>query len=297
MLPSALAIQAPDSNPHFSNMRTPDFILIGANKAGTTSLHDYLQQHPNVYMIAPKGNDLLSRKRYPTLADATEYLEQLKDAPTYCKAGEASSIYLHSKGLADNIYALFPRVKIIAILRNPIERAYSAVFFARALSEKDVALIDDWMLRSHEILRVGLYYEQVKGYVSTFPPDSVKIMLFDDLMNDTTLFVRKIYEFIGVDSTFVPETHRRHHVGTWYVGNSYRAVLRFGEKRSPGIRTVRSWIPSRVRTWIRHGLIARSTNPIPPMPQQLKARLRDYYREDIAKLQHLLDIDCSNWLD
>ena len=133
-------------------VRWPDYLLIGAAKSGTTAVARYLQQHPEVFLTEPKepryfafaGSSLeipglpkSRRREYYT--DEASYLALYSGAGGKKAAGEASVSYISEAGTAERIYARVPEVKILAILRDPVERAYSNFLFLRALGLEPIA--------------------------------------------------------------------------------------------------------------------------------------------------------------
>ena len=115
-------------------MREPDFFIVGAAKSGTTSLYSYVRQHPEVFLPSMKeprffvdpdyfGGDALGH--LTQVRDLDEYLGLFAGAPECARVGEASPVYLYSRGTAERIRGFRPDASIVAILRNPVDRAYS----------------------------------------------------------------------------------------------------------------------------------------------------------------------------
>lgn len=203
-------------------MKRPDFFIVGAFKAGTTALYEYLRAHPQVFMSVPKepmyfGHDLTPRYRRMT---ADEYLALFRAARSDQRAGEASPWYLYSTGAPVEIDAFAPQGKVIVMLRNPVDVMYAQhsqlVFnqredltdFAAALAAEDDRRRGQ-RVPADAIRPEALYYrhsvrfgEQVMRYLDVFGRERVHFVVFDDLIADPRSVYRGTLEFLGVDPDF-----------------------------------------------------------------------------------------------
>ncbi len=185
-------------------MTLPNFLIIGAAKSGTTSLYVYLMQHPEIYMSPVKETHFFSFDSeskmtkgpgdpiHKAITDFNEY-QALFDGVTDEKAiGEASTSYLYRPEAPGRIHKILPDAKLIAILRNPADRAFSAYMhvvrderetakdFAEALSYEENRKAAGWEPIWH-FTSVGHYYEHLKRYYDLFHPDQIKVYLHEDL--------------------------------------------------------------------------------------------------------------------
>ncbi|WP_353686678.1 sulfotransferase [Thermodesulfovibrio sp. 3462-1] len=205
--------------------KIPNFFIVGAQKAGTTSLYEYLKEHPEIYMSPVKephyfAKDLDYENMRRDMKRTTifirtleEYLELFNGVKNEKAIGEASPSYLYSKVAAYEIKKFNPDAKVIMILRDPVERAYSHYLMNLRdglTSEKDFIkeVLSDlkkpkkgWGI-SHLYIELGLYYEQVKRYLDTFPKDNVKILLYEDFKLNTYEVIKDIFSFLGVENNF-----------------------------------------------------------------------------------------------
>jgi hypothetical protein len=177
------------------NNHLPSFIIVGAAKAGTTAIYHYLRQHPQVYLTplketnylalagqklefcGPGDDDYVNRL---SVTDEDAYRAQFADVRDEIAVGEASPLYLYAPHAAERIRNVVPDAKIIIILRNPIDRAYSAFLhlvrdnrechrdFALALSKERERIEAGWEHIWHYIA-MGRYLEQVQRYFDAFP--------------------------------------------------------------------------------------------------------------------------------
>ena len=203
----------------------PNFFIVGAPKCGTTSLHEYLQRHPDVFMPFYKephffGSDLQG-SRFRQFRDQPErYLKLFRDARGEKRIGESSPWYLASRCAAEEIYAYDPRAKIIIMLRNPVDMMYSMWSQFRYSGNEQIETFEDALAAEPErrqgkcIRRAahcisGLYYRdmarfsgQVQRYFDRFGSENVKVIIFDDFKTDTAATYRTVLNFLDIDSQF-----------------------------------------------------------------------------------------------
>ncbi len=217
--------------PEPNQPRTPNFFIIGAAKSGTTSLWQYLKQHPDIFMPEEIGWKEPSFYCDTYGVDSyEEYLSLFKDAGSKKRVGEASTPYLSSPESADKIHHAVPEAKIIVLLRNPVDRAYSLYkwmfqygyetipAFEEALEAELSARKDCQDFIAGKFYKgsfcyywdflyfsSGLYYEQVKRYYQLFPKDQLAVIIFEEFANNTLQTVHGLYTFLGVDPNFDPE--------------------------------------------------------------------------------------------
>lgn len=308
-------------------MTLPNFLIIGAMRAGTTSLHQYLAQHPQIYMSrikepnffalegeapealvydGPFGKTELANFSITSLAD---YEALFEDATSETAIGEASTLYLYSPRAVERIRHYVPAMKLIAILRNPVERAYSHFFanvmrgrepltdFAEALRAEEERNLSNWGPRCHYKQR-SFYYAQLRRYLDVFDESQLKAYLYDDLVADPVGLVRSVFGFLGVDPTFAADVSLRHNKSG--LPKSTR-LHRFLTRRNPVKSAFGRLLPNmRKRASMRHTISTRliGTNLAkPPIPPEVSRQLIDTFREDVLKVQDLIGRDLSAWLE
>ncbi|MFP5269326.1 sulfotransferase domain-containing protein [Coleofasciculus sp.] len=274
----------------------PTFIVIGAHKAATTSLHYYLQRHPEVYLIPNKGTDILAKRHISSLDDAGEYLAQYEDARSEIALGEVSSVYLHGEGIPARIKRLFPNVKLIAILRNPVERAYSHALFNEKMVTKDnIESIQLSILESKELLKPGYYYKYLKTYFELFDRGQIKLMLYDDLATKKNDFFKEILSFIGVNPNFELSANRRYHkskLSRQGIILNVVEVIRANSNIKPYLKFFLTPIFPQIKRFVAQ----KTEMPVPPLSEEVRRKLIEIYRHDIVQLQELTGLNCSHWL-
>jgi len=182
-------------------MATIDFIGIGAQKSGTSWAYTCLYEHPEV-CIPVKEIHFFSRPRYSE--GIAWYEDHFKKCGEGKKRGEWSTSYLYSTEAPERIHAAYPDVKILAILRNPVDRAYSQYRNTVRSGEisKDMSF-DEYSMKDESVWRQGLYAEQLERYLKYFKKEQMLVLVYEDIQKDPILFMKQIHEFLGIDPDFV----------------------------------------------------------------------------------------------
>jgi hypothetical protein len=213
--------------------------------------------------------------------------------------GEGSVCYLWSKTAPERIASCVPNAKILIVLRNPIDRAFSQ--YLHNLHNGDVRYsfrkhLDAALAHSndgpfsvlHPFLELGMYAEQVRRYMRHFSPSQIGLWLYED--RGRPEFLREVYEFLGVDGGFVPDMSKRH------LENQIPLVpgLRFVSQQRIAGRILRRIVPTRLQHWMSGHLSKRSTAM--KMTGRERNRLIEYYGEEVRQLESILQRDLSAWL-
>lgn len=179
-----------------------DFIGVGAQKAGTSWVYACLFEHPEV--CAPvKEIHFFSRPRYEV--GVAWYEEHFKRCREGQRVGEFSTSYLYSEVAAARIAAEYPSVRLIAILRNPLTRAYSQYGNAIKAGEINANVsFADYVANEPSCLEQGKYFEQLERYYERFPQEQILVLLYEEIEKQPLQFIQSIYRHIGVNDTFVP---------------------------------------------------------------------------------------------
>lgn len=179
-----------------------DFIGIGAQKAGTSWIYACLYEHPEI--CAPiKEIHFFSRPRFEKGKDW--YENHFRKCKEGARKGEFSTSYLYSADAPERIKKLYPEVKLIAVLRNPVERAFSQYRNAIKAGHVDEAVtFDAYIEREESALAQGEYSKQLKKYLEYFDRNQMLILIYEDSRKDPDAFIESIYTFLGVDTSFKP---------------------------------------------------------------------------------------------
>jgi hypothetical protein len=311
--------------------RLPNFFIVGAPKAGTTSLYHYLDQHPQVYMSTikephffaaeireencePKLRRQIARetrgvreflsgpmrdKRFGGIvADWADYLHLFANANSESALGEASVCYLWSPTAAERIAGRIPGARILVMLRDPAERAFSQ--YLHGLGNGAI----HWSFREHiqrslryrsrqfcvyyPFLELGLYSEQLARYLQRFGRN-VWVGFHQDFKDRPQELLRSVFRFLDVNAEFAPDMGRRY----LEAQVPHRAAIGW-LKRLGFWRTAARVTPSSLRPIVRRALIRRpGATRMDPADRQF---LVNFYREDIGRLASLLGRNLDPWL-
>ena len=292
----------------------PNFLLIGAPRSGTTMLYEGLSQHPEIYMSPRKepwfseltgqfGPWLGPRDGQP-VSTWSEYEALFAGANGAKAIGEGSTLYLGAPEGPRRIRASIPDARLVCILRNPVDRAYSnflehlqegreAEFdFARAVALEGERLSRHWA-PSWAYTGLGYYGEQLTRYFTEFPREQVLVLLYEDLARDRTGVYSRIFSFLGVHPGIIPVLPPRINENSGIPKN--RVVHALLTHPNPVRHALRSVLSSRqrraVRSWLLHHTLMR-----PRLDPELRRELTERFRPDIEKTAELIDRDLSPWL-
>jgi hypothetical protein len=311
----------------------PSFFIVGAPKTGTTSLHHYLSQHPEIYMSPVKepcyfasevrqehfsqefeSSARSSSRRLLQYLDGPmsgldpggivsnweDYLKLFKNVDGETAIGEASVCYLWSPTAAPNIRSRIPEAKIVMILRDPAERAFSQYmqYAANGLVRRSFREQIECSARNtrHEFnplypfLEYGQYYQQVKAYLELFPRANIRIYFYEEAWSDPHCLLKSIFEELNVDPEFRADLSRRS-----LQRRAPRALTGQYLLRKSGVTPrLKALLPTAVQAGVRKVLF--KSNVAMRMDARDRRYLCDYYRGDVEKLASLVDRDLGAWL-
>jgi hypothetical protein len=287
-----------------SAVALPSFFVIGAAKAGTTSLHSYLDQHPEIQMSANKEPRFFAGPAdgipYPPdrVWGRDEY-ELLFD-PSFAVRGEASTDYAahpRRRGAPERIRELVPEAKFIYLVRDPIARTISHFQMGvavmgerRSLAE---ALGDLSELRSPYIAS-SLYGTQLENYLRHFPEERMLVLDQAELLSDRRATVRRAFAFLGVDEDAdLPGLGEEHLSSAEWRTYSPRYVRFVDRFVAPAVR----WVPKGFRRSLRRSVERRLWPPLekPVVAGELQERLEALYAPEADRLRELTGREFRNW--
>ena len=306
----------------------PDFFIVGAAKSGTTALQQILDDHPGIYMSPLKEPNFfyddvaIKDLRKELLAKlATENAEKwisdgmqgmlwtayLRDEKLYKKifekatdkiCGEASVSYLYSKNAAKNIFDYNPHSKIIILLRNPSERAWSHFNMEKRMGLLQNSFINEFNKHKNHVnpvwgidpifLSGGFYHNQVKRFLDVFPKDQIFICLYDDFKNNPNKTIHSILKFIGINNSegeFIIDNKK--------VNEARKSVVD-DILPSEGIKAKARKIARTLglHTFLKNLLSRENKTTLTPENKKL---LAEYYAKDIQELEKLIEVNLNNW--
>ena len=294
--------------------KKPTFIIIGAMKAATTSLYTYLKQHPNIFMTTIKEpmffNNLDQKTEYILKGKAKKNIETFEEyyalfnTSKEAAKGEASPGYIYNEKCAQLIKKHLPEVKIIAILRQPVDRAYSNFLHARRSDKEPISTFEDafnaeedrkekkWSPLYHYKSK-GLYFQQLQRYYELFSKEQIKVILFEDIIKNPKSITQDIFKFLGVDTTFTPNTSKKANVSGKPKGIAGWVIMKMRKKNLIPNIEFRKILPEKIVQFILKTIYSK---PEKINTDLIKKLTKKHYREDIKKLEKLISRDLSHWL-
>ena len=269
-----------------SPARLPDFLIIGAAKAGTTSLAAWLGAHPDVFIPARKELHFFDRPGWDDPVRRAAYENEFAGRREKV-VGEATPSYLGQPGVAERMAELVPDARLVAVLRNPVDRAVSHYWYAHSLG-RDPRTIEDALFAPTDVpglryLDAGRYVDHLERLTRHYPRGAVLVRLFEDLIDHPDVLYRDACSFLGVEATAHPAA----------VGQAFNPHYRL---RAPWVR---NWM-MRVhayRRWPRLAQRVERSLMVPteyPKPDPaLRARLAPHFAEANARLADWLGRDLA----
>jgi hypothetical protein len=302
----------------------PNLFIVGQPKTGTTALHQFLGQHPEIYMSSIKephffcadfhleSDRAYGKQRFFDFRSESAYLQLFSKAKNVKVAGESSTNYLYSQVAAEKIYNFNPDAKIIIVLREPAKFLYSLHSHYVKFTEENepdflTALALETKRKQEEALspRVTspsyLYYservqycQQVKRYCDRFKPEQIKVIIFEEFQSANEHIFREILEFLGVDPNFNPE----------YAAINVNKEVKFKAVNNvinnPLAKSIsKNLLSQEFNDFVRENIVEKllwHQAPKAKMPEEIELQLKQQYQPEVAKISELLQLDLlSKW--
>ena len=303
-------------------MNKPNLFLVGQPKSGTTALHNFLGQHPEIYMASIKAPHFFcddfhqesdkfhGMKLYFDYRDTESYVKLFSQATSEKILGESSDHYLYSQVAAREIYQFNPEAKIIIFLREPVSflRSLHNHFvkvtneeeedFTKALALETVRIkgksisprimCPSW---AHYSQRIN-YYEQIKRYYDIFNPEQIKIIIYEDFRANNHQVYQEIINFLEVDPNFIPE----------YKSMNVSKEVRFKQLNylinNQIIKNITKKLFSQsfldfVRVQIVEGFLWKPASKSLEIPEEFKEQLKQKFKPEVVKTSELIGIDLA----
>lgn len=285
--------------------KEPDFVIAGAPKAGTTALCEYLGNDPKIFMTTPKELDFFIKKR--TSDDVDDYLGYFKNADNLL-AGEGSVSYLSgSEYSAPQLKQYFPNLKLVFLLRNPIDRYVSDFWFyvnkGTVINESN--LFDDLLfgrktLDIHReridfknyLLERGMYAKHLKRFFEHFDSTAIHIIYFEDFVKDQKNTIKKLYEFLGIDYKHPVEIVKQSNK-TMYPGKLMPLFVLW--------KKIKKFLPKKIvnNKEFKDKLLGIKnlfySNNKPKLSQEARLELKNIYNDSIKDLERIVKRDLTHW--
>lgn len=303
--PAAVSAARTRPAPAPAGSRLPTFIVIGAMKSGTTSLFHYLQGHPEVFMSPLKEVDFFAAEaNWDRGLDW--YRRQFDGAGPGVKAiGEASTSYSkfpEYEGVPERIAQVLPDVRLVYVVRDPIERIRSH-YQHRSLVGAERAPLEVAVLEDPRYVDCSRYAFQIARYLEVFPRERLLVVSSEDLRSDRAATIRRIYGFLGVDADHVPSTIEREFYRTderaayppfvWVVRRTVKRYLPAGKRVKELIDQVLPSSLARVRPGRANEEASRQATVA--IPAAIRAQLEGRLRQDVQALTQFMPAGFDGW--
>jgi hypothetical protein len=278
----------------------PNFLVIGTTKGGTTSLYRYLLDHPQIFVSRDKEPRFFSSNWDRGL----DWYERLFDMAGQAVAiGEASpeyTAYPQFSEVANRIAKLLPEIRLVYLLRHPVERMLSEFHYHMIGGKKGhysaslakPSAVDRALLENSSYLNISSYAMQIEQYLDHFSRDQLLIVKSEDLQSDRQQTLGRVYEFLGVDGSWQPSL----------LGKDFQATFELRPRRAvdpalrriPGYGTIASVAPrSLVRLKVR--LTTKKAPPRPQLSPSARREIEDRLRDDVRRLRRYMGDDFDAW--
>ena len=294
-------------------MNKPNLLIVGAAKSGTTSLHNYLDQHDEVFMSKHKEPHFLINNeegvnKIPNgINKYRDYIKLFDNSKNYKYRGESSVMYLQFPEITIKNIAKYldDDIKIIIMLRNPIDRAFSGFQHVKRYNKMENYTFKEAIEKSEKryfennkitpasrYLHIGLYYKFVHKFKSKFK-DNVHVIIYDDFINKTSYELSCLFDFLGLKKNII-DLKKKHMVGGWQWKNE--SVKDIFMSKSILKSIFKMILPSKaIRKKIRNYFMSCAINPVEKLDSETRKTLLDFYINDIEMLEALINKDLSNW--
>jgi hypothetical protein len=296
-------------------IKLPNFLIVGASKSGTSSIYHYLRQHPDIYLSDKQkegryfsqmagnfqgpGDANIDKTITKTLEEYESLFESYKNEHAI---GDISPeyLYFHKQSIPLIQRDLGESVKIVIILRSPIDRAFSGYMhfkrdnretlsFEEGLQIENERMAKNWVW-AWQYKKSGLYYKQVKAYLESFK--AVKVIVYEDFEKEPQKILAQMCTFFGVDETFQFNTEYKYNVS----GEPKNKMLYKLETSRGLINFVKKMVPDKWVKKVRNIFTGEKQMIKTGMNEDTRLDLIEFFRSDILKLQALIQQDLSHWL-
>ena len=278
-----------------------DFLGIGAYKCATTWIYECLREHPEIFIISAKTEPQATYFLEQTFQKKLNYYNSLfKSARPNQLKGEFTERYLEcGNEVIGRMIKHNPEMKLIVCLRNPIERALSQYLNRIHITKMKFSSFEEAIEKDFRVIvERGFYYQKLLKFYNTFPKKNILIMIKEDINADAIEFIKRIYKFLYVDPSFVPRMIDRKISPTNFkvtkLGKTIYKITPWLKRNKLGYRIQQSRL---LKTWFYSfaDFYSNKKNSIPQMRKETHEYLKVEYREDIQKLEKLINQDLNHW--
>jgi hypothetical protein len=291
-------MQQPETGKPMSANRLPNFLIIGAARSATSSLYFYLKEHPEIFMCPDKeaqffgffGTQRAHKSKYPTLESYMALYDGVRDETII---GEATPTYLALPESAQAIHHYCPGAKLLASLRNPVDRAFSYYEMSRSKGHEKAHTFEEWVDGNTFWMRSGGYADHLDRFLALFKNKQLKVILFEDIQDRLEDTLVDIHRFLGVTEIRPQVRPMAYNMGGRPKGIGGALLYRMTTMSNIN-RVLKPFVPANIVAAVHR---ARNQAVAPGnMKQETRQRLIEHYREDILRTQDAIKRDLSHWL-
>lgn len=278
-----------------------NFVGIGAIKAASSWIYECLQEHPEI-CLAPKD-----QRRIAFFFNENFSESKLKDYKYFFAGikkkqlkGDFHAGYLTSPEVIDRLKEHNPDIKIIVCLRNPVQRAYSEYRFLKFSENASWNSFEQALSEKKRIIEHGFYHKYLSNYFKNFPRENILVMIYDDIKDNPTMFIQKIYKFLEVDSSFIaPSIKMRVNLTSFKntrIGKLiHKSIIKPLLKNTKWAWKFKKSIFLKKLVYRFSELYSKKTIAKSEVDAQTCKRLKLLYKRDILNLETLINRDLSFW--
>lgn len=274
----------------------PSFLGIGAERSGSTWLYLLLKEHPKVYMSEKRKEiHFFDRNYQKGLEWYEDFFPDEQSAIDYQAIGEITPEYLSCPECAERMAALDSVQKLILILRNPVDRAYSQYGHTVRLSDYQKSF-EEYLIEHPYAIERGLYARNLEPYLEYFDRSSICCLIFEESIKDVSSTKQKLAEFLEIKSDEFPDSAGLAKVNPTYIPKFKKLnKLVFHIRKSLANRDL-DWLINIAKfLGVQKVLESGAKYSLPPMTAETRLRLQNTFEPDIENLEKLFDIKLDRW--
>ena len=282
-------------NPHL-----PNFLIIGVEKGGTTWLHTQLIKHPEIFL--PNTKEIHFFNKYNSNFIAHDYfnlglnwyLEFFKEYEGQRAIGEVTPMYICDPEAPLRIKKTLPDVKLIVMLRNPVDRAYSHYWMAKHKNHTNLTFKEVIEQEEPRFIQRGLYYKQLKTYYELFNPNQIIVLFYDEVFKNPEYWLSKVCNFLGVNSTYYQNDSSLS--DKVFQASAYRSSFLLNKQNYVVHKMRKNKIMSSMLNWLKRNGFSdqvKKFNAVEKSYEKISESdallLQNYYQGDLEALSSLLN--------
>jgi len=275
----------------------PNLFIVGVPRAGTTSIYEYLKKIPEIHMSPIKEPHYFSVNINPDIFNSkpirekTKYLELFSDVKNEKFIGEASTSYIYDSDSANLIYSQIPNAKIIISLRDPVERIFSHYLLDKRIGWLKNSFHDELRSSLHSYkngeraylgLQIFKYSENILKFLETFGKEQVKIVIFEEFVENSKKILQEILQFLTLDNSINKYENIAYNKSFGFKGPISKTIL-----QSKSIKKISKIFPLSSKKMFKKKFLTQEHTKS-KMNEEDRLLLIDFYKDDVMKLQNIL---------